>query len=92
MPAPATVTTDGGITLRLEGKVPMSVYRRLQEADQSFNYDEVYQILAMYVKEWSFSDLDPSDPASYDELDTTEYIDIVQAVSQWMAGRYRGKN
>ena len=86
MPAPATVTTDQhGITLRLEGRVPMSVYRRLQEADQAFRYDEVYEILAMYIREWSLEDLDPSDPASYDELDTTEYIDIVHAVSQWMA-------
>jgi len=52
----------------------------------------VYEVLAQVVKEWDVPDLDPSDPASYDELDVEDYLGVVIAVGEWMSQRPTAKN
>lgn len=91
MPKPATVTTSTGLQLQLEGRVTMKEYRRFVDADSRGDYEAVYAFLAQVVKAWDL-ELDPTDPASYDELDVEEYLGVVRAVGEWLAGRQRAKN
>ena len=77
------VTLKNGKKVTFSGSLKMKEFRTWLQMEQSGNVGASYEYLAKLISEWDYS-LDPSDPASYDELTIPEYRELVEAAAKYL--------
>lgn len=87
------VTSDRRVTVRLPEDFRMKDMRLWAKAEQEGDLEMCYRYLARLIVAWEgFGDLDPQDPASYDELHPKVYLELNRAVGRWLRSEIWGKN
>ena len=81
-----------GHKITLDGALKMREIREWGEAERRGAFQTCYGYLARLVKSWDWEDLDPSDPASYDELLSHEYQQVYLAVTKYVLSPEDTKN
>lgn len=92
MPAQKQIKLDCGHEITVAGSLKMKDFRRWIKAEQEQEFLPIYEFLAKLVVAWDWPDLNPRDPASYDELDLPEYKQVAAAASDWLKQGVDAKN
>ena len=72
-----------GFRVVFEGPIRLRDLREMAEADARGDLEAIARILSRVIAEWSFPG-SPRDPASFEELDYFDYLDILEAFRKWL--------
>ena len=91
---PSIVLPDSGAQVEIKDhiRLKMKKLREWLEADRTADLEAQYKFIAPCIESWTLDGLDPSDPASLDELEARDFFTLSRAISEVIRRTQTEKN